>query len=154
MEKYMKIAYKEAEKAYKNGEVPVGAVIVKDNIVVSKAYNKKEKYQCTTKHAEIIAIEKACKKLKTWHLDDCEIYITMEPCMMCTGAIIQSRIKKIYYAIENEKFGYLNKIDTKKIKICTKCHHEGKCLKGDKMKCDCFLDEKDDEKKDDCRECK
>jgi len=117
MEKYMKIAYKEAEKAYKNGEVPVGAVIVKDNIVVSKAYNKKEKYQCTTKHAEIIAIEKACKKLKTWHLDDCEIYITMEPCMMCTGAIIQSRIKKIYYAIENEKFGYLNKIDIKKIKI-------------------------------------
>ena len=117
MEKYMKIAYKEAEKAYKNGEVPVGAVIVKDNVVVSKAYNKKEKYQCTTKHAEIIAIEKACKKLKTWHLDDCEIYITMEPCMMCTGAIIQSTIKKIYYAIENEKFGYLNKIDTKKIKI-------------------------------------
>ena len=101
MEKYMKIAYKEAEKAYKNGEVPVGAVIVKDNVVVSKAYNKKEKYQCTTKHAEIIAIEKACKKLKTWHLDDCEIYITMEPCMMCTGAIIQSRIKKIYYGAES-----------------------------------------------------
>ena len=113
----MKEAIKEARKAYKKDEVPVGAVIVKDGEIIARAHNGKEQKKDTTKHAEIIAIEKACKKLKTWHLDDCEIYITMEPCMMCTGAIIQSRIKKIYYAIENEKFGYLNKIDIKKIKI-------------------------------------
>lgn len=109
-EKYMNIALIEANKAYKKNEVPIGCIIVKNNKIISKAYNKKEKTNVVTKHAEIIAIEKACKKLKTWHLNDCILYTTVEPCLMCTGAIIQSRMKKVVYATENEKYGYLNKI--------------------------------------------
>ena len=109
-EYYMKIAIKEAKKAIRYDEVPVGAVIIKKNKVISKAYNKKEKNNDVTKHAEIIAISKACKKLKNWRLDECEIYVTMEPCMMCSGAIEQSRIKKIVYGVKNENYGYTDKI--------------------------------------------
>ena len=112
MEKYMKIALNEAEKAYKNGDVPVGAVIVKNNKIISKAYNKKEKNKVSVYHAEILAIIKACKKLKTWRLDGCSLYVTLEPCLMCSGAIIQSRISKLYFATENEKFGYISSIDS------------------------------------------
>lgn len=104
---WMNIALKEAKKAYIKNEVPVGAVITKNNKLISKAYNRKEKLNNVTKHAEIIAIEKACKKLKTWHLDDCILYVTLEPCMMCTGAIIQSRIKKIVYATDNPNNGFI-----------------------------------------------
>lgn len=111
MKKYMEIAIKEAKKAYKNGDVPVGAVIIKNNKVIAKAYNKKQKRKIATRHAEIEVIEKACKKLKTWYLDDCEMYITMEPCLMCSGAILQSRIKKIIYGVENEKFGCVKSIE-------------------------------------------
>lgn len=103
----MKIALKEAKKAYKRGDVPVGAVIVKNNKIIAKGYNKKDKKNIATKHAELIAIEKACKKLKTWYLKDCILYTTLEPCLMCTGAIIQSRITTIYYSIENNNFGEL-----------------------------------------------
>lgn len=109
-EKYMDLALKQAKKAQKHNEVPVGAIIVKNNKIISQAYNKKEKSKNVIKHAEIIAITKACKKLKNWRLDDCEIYITMEPCMMCCGAIEQARIKKIVYGIKNEKFGYTNQL--------------------------------------------
>ncbi|MFV0249810.1 MAG: nucleoside deaminase [Bacilli bacterium] len=105
----MEIAIKLAKKAYKNGDVPVGAVIVKDDKIIAKAYNKKEKNKIATQHAEIMAIEKACKKLKTWYLNDCILYTTMEPCLMCTGAIIQSRLNTIIYATENNNFGELNK---------------------------------------------
>ena len=101
-EKYMKEAIEQAKKAYQIDEVPIGTVIVKDNKIISKAYNKKEKTKLVTQHAEIIAIEKACKKLETWHLDDCELYTTLEPCLMCSGAIIQSRIKKIYCSVKND----------------------------------------------------
>lgn len=114
---YMKKAIKEAKKAYIKGDVPVGCIIVKDNQIISKAHNQKENKNNAIKHAEIIAISKACKKLKTWHLDDCILYTTMEPCMMCTGAIIQSRIKKIYYSISNETFGELEKYKLKNNKI-------------------------------------
>lgn len=110
MNKYMDVALKEAKKASKKGEVPIGAVIVKNEKIIAKAHNNKEKTKIVTKHAEIIAIEKACKKLKTWHLNNCELYVTVEPCLMCTGAIIQSRIKKVSFSIENEKFGALTKI--------------------------------------------
>ena len=79
MEKYMNIAIDEAKKSLKNGDVPVGALIIKNNNIVSIAHNEKEMKKNAIKHAEIIAIEKACKKLKTWHLDDCELYTTMEP---------------------------------------------------------------------------
>ena len=118
MNKYIEVALKEAEKASKKGEVPIGAVIVKDEKIISKAHNNKEKTKMVTKHAEIIAIEKACKKLKTWHLNDCELYTTVEPCLMCTGAIIQSRIKKVIFSIENEKFGaFLDIIKEKNLNI-------------------------------------
>lgn len=107
----METALKEAKKAAKKGDVPVGAVIVRNNIIISKAHNEKEKKKNATRHAEIIAIEKACKKLKTWHLNDCEMYVTLEPCLMCCGAVIQSRIKNIYYGIESKRFGYVESID-------------------------------------------
>ena len=108
--KYMTIALKEAQKAFDINEVPIGAVIVKNNKIISKAHNKKEKTNKVTAHAELLAIEKACKKLKTWHLNDCILYTTVEPCLMCTGAIIQSRISKVYCSIKNDKFGELENI--------------------------------------------
>ena len=123
-EYYMNIALKEAKKALKYNEIPVGAVIVKNNKIISKGYNKREKTKNVTQHAEIIAITKACKKIKNWRLDDCDIYITMEPCMMCSGAIEQSRIKKIIYGVKNENYGYTNKL--KNIEIISQICEE-KC---------------------------
>ena len=117
MIKYMNIALKEARKAYKKNEIPVGAIIVRNNKIISKACNKKEKTKIVSNHAEIIAINKACKKLKNWRLNDCEIYITMEPCMMCCGAILQSRISKIIYGTTNDNNGYLKNIDTQNVKV-------------------------------------
>lgn len=104
-EKYMKEAIKEAKKAEEKLEIPVGCVIVKDGKIVARAHNQKETKTDTTKHAEIIAIQKASKKLKSWRLIDCEMYITLEPCAMCAGAIINSRIKKIYIGTMDEKTG-------------------------------------------------
>ena len=104
-EKFMKEALKEAQKAYEKLEVPVGAVIVKDGKIIAKAHNLKETKTDTTKHAEILAIQKASKKLESWRLLDCEMYITLEPCSMCAGAIINSRIKKIYIGALDEKTG-------------------------------------------------
>ena len=118
MKKYMKIALKEAEKAKKHNDVPVGAIIVKDNKIISRGHNKRELTKKVTKHAEIIAIERACRKLRSWHLDECEIYITVEPCTMCYGAIEQARMSKIIYGIDNEKFGYFSRNnENKKILI-------------------------------------
>ena len=104
-EKYMKIALKEAKKAYEKKEIPVGAVIVKDDKIIAKAYNLKETKSDTTKHAEILAIQKASKKLQAWRLDGCEMYVTLEPCSMCAGALIQSRIKKVYIGTMDYKTG-------------------------------------------------
>ena len=104
-EYFMKEALKEAKKAYKKEEVPVGVVIVKDDKIIARAYNQKEMKNSPIKHAEIIAIEKACKKLNNWRLNDCEMYVTLEPCPMCTGAIINSRIKKVYIGAMQEKTG-------------------------------------------------
>lgn len=104
-EKFMKIALKEAKKAYDKEEIPVGAVIVKDGKVVAKAHNLKEQKNDTTKHAEILAIQKASKKLDSWRLQDCEMYVTLEPCSMCAGALIQSRIKKVYIGTMDYKTG-------------------------------------------------
>ena len=101
----MEHALKEAEKAYKKLEVPVGAVIVKEGKIIARAHNQKETKTDTTKHAEIIAIQKASKKLQSWRLIDCEMYITLEPCSMCAGAIINSRIKKIYIGAMDKKTG-------------------------------------------------
>ena len=104
-EKYMKQALTEAKKAYNKLEVPVGVVIVKNGEIIAKAYNQKETKKDPTKHAEIIAIQKASKKLKSWRLLDCEMYVTLEPCSMCAGAIIQSRIKKLYIGTMDKKTG-------------------------------------------------
>lgn len=104
-EKFMKEALKEAKKAYNKLEVPVGAVIVKDGKIIARAHNIKEEKKDTTKHAEILAISKASKKLNSWRLTDCEMYVTLEPCSMCAGALIQSRIRKIYIGTMDEKTG-------------------------------------------------
>ena len=104
-EKFMREALKQAQKAYEKGEIPVGAVIVKDNKIIARAYNEKEEKKDTTKHAEIIAIQKASKKLNAWRLSDSEMYVTLEPCSMCAGALIQSRIKKVYIGTMDEKTG-------------------------------------------------
>ena len=113
----MNIAVKTAVKAKIKDDVPVGAVITCDGKVIAKAYNQKEYKQCATKHAEIIAIERACKKLNSWHLDKCTLFCTMEPCMMCCGAILQSRIKKIFYLVKNEKFGCTELLKNSKIEV-------------------------------------
>lgn len=104
-QEFMKEALKEAQKAYNKLEVPVGCVIVKDGKIIARAHNLKETKFDTTKHAEILAIQKASKKLKSWRLLDCEMYITLEPCSMCAGAIINSRIKKIYIGAMDTKTG-------------------------------------------------
>lgn len=121
-EYYMNIAIKQAKKAYKNKEVPVGAVIVKNNKIIAKAFNKKEKTKNVIKHAEMIAISRACKKIKNWRLENCTIYVTMEPCMMCSGAIEQSRIKKIVYGVKNENYGSTDQLKNIEIisQICEK----------------------------------
>lgn len=103
--KFMKEALKEARKAYEKLEVPVGCVIVKDGKIIARAHNLKETKQDTTKHAEIIAIQKASKKLNAWRLLDCDMYITLEPCSMCAGAIINSRIRKVYIGTMDQKTG-------------------------------------------------
>ena len=87
-EKFMKEAIKQAKKAYDKEEIPVGAVIVKDGKIIARGYNKKEEKKDTTQHAEIIAIQKASRKIGAWRLQDCEMYVTLEPCAMCTGALI------------------------------------------------------------------
>ena len=95
-QKFMLLALKEAQKSYNKEEIPVGAVIVKDGQIIARGHNLKETKNDTTNHAEIIAIKKASKKLKSWRLIDCEMYVTLEPCSMCAGALINARIKKIY----------------------------------------------------------
>lgn len=104
-EYFMNEALKEAKKAYKKLEIPVGAVIVKDGKIIARAHNIKERKKDTTKHAEILAIQKASKSLNSWRLNDCEMYVTLEPCPMCAGAIIQARINKVYIGAMDEKTG-------------------------------------------------
>ena len=107
---YMELALKEAKKAFDKGEVPVGALIVKDNKILAKAHNKKEQKNNTIYHAEIEAIIKASKKINNWMLDNATLYVTCEPCIMCAGAIMQARIKKIVYATNEPKFGAFGSI--------------------------------------------
>ncbi|MBQ6125844.1 MAG: nucleoside deaminase [Erysipelotrichaceae bacterium] len=106
-EKFMTQAYKEAQKAFEEDEVPVGCVITKDGKIIARAHNRKEKKNCALFHAEIECIRKAARKLDNWNLKGCEIYVTLEPCMMCTGALINSRIDRIVYGCEDPKGGAL-----------------------------------------------
>ncbi len=116
-EKFMKEALKEAQKAFEKDEVPVGAVIVKDNKIIARAHNIKELKCDATNHAEILAIQKACKKLGAWRLENCDMYVTLEPCPMCTGALIQARIRTLYIGTQDDKTGacgsVLNLLDYK-----------------------------------------
>ena len=103
--KSTKEAEKEAKKAQKIDEVPIGCVIVKDGVIIARGYNKKEKSQDVTSHAEIVAIRKASKKLNNWRLIDCDLYVTLEPCVMCSGAIINSRMRSVYFGAYDPEYG-------------------------------------------------
>ena len=103
--KFMKEALKEAKKSYQKDEIPVGAVIVKDGKIIARGHNIKETKTDPTKHAEIIAIQKASKKLQTWRLSGCIMYVTLEPCSMCAGSLIQARIDKVVIGTMDEKTG-------------------------------------------------
>ena len=102
---YMKIALAEAKKAYSKGEVPIGAVIVKNGEIIAKAHNLKETLKSARAHAEILAIEEASKKINDWRLNDCEMYVTLEPCSMCASAIAQARISKLHIGTFNKDMG-------------------------------------------------
>lgn len=116
-EKNMKEAIKEAIKAYEMKEMPVGAVVVYNGEIIGKGYNKKEFAHDSTMHAEIIAIKEACKSINDWRLNECTIYVTMEPCPMCIGAIKEARIKDVICGIKNDKFNKLNEIIEKELEI-------------------------------------
>ncbi len=104
-EKYMKIAIKLAKEAYDDGEVPVGAVIVKDDKIIATGRNRREKSKNAISHAEIEAINNACKELNGWRLWECDIYVTLEPCPMCSGAIVNARIPNVYFGAYDKNFG-------------------------------------------------
>jgi len=104
-EHFMRIALNQAAIAFEKGDVPVGCVIVQNDVVIVKSYNKRHNTKNSLDHAELIAIKKACKKLNAWILEDCDIYVTLEPCLMCAGAILQSRFKRLIYAANEPKFG-------------------------------------------------
>ena len=116
---YMKEAILEAEKALEEEEVPIGAIIVKDNKIIARAHNKKEQLNDVTRHAEIIAIQNASKFLGDWRLNECDMYVTLEPCIMCMGAIIQSRISKLYIGTFNQEMvacgSVINLSDNRKV---------------------------------------
>lgn len=99
----MTAALKCAQKALEEGEVPIGAVVVLDGKVIARGHNRRTKKQIATAHAEIEAIEKACKKLKSWRIPECELYVTLEPCPMCMGAALNARIRKIYFGAPEDK---------------------------------------------------
>ena len=99
----MKAALKCAQKGLEEGEVPIGAVVVLDGNIISSGHNRRTKKQIATAHAEVEAIEKACKKLKSWRIPECEIYVTLEPCPMCMGAMLNARIKKVYFGAYEAK---------------------------------------------------
>ena len=101
MNKFMKLALDQAREAFFENNVPVGAVIVKDNKIISFAHNKKNSSNISVYHAEILSIIDACKKLGTWYLEDCVMYVTLKPCNMCASAIAESRIKKVFYLIDS-----------------------------------------------------
>ena len=103
--RFMFAALQEAEKALEENEVPVGAVVVKDNKIIGRGYNQVERLKAATAHAEMIALTSAANHIGNWRLTECSIYVTLEPCVMCTGALLSSRIKELYFSIFDSKFG-------------------------------------------------
>ena len=123
-EHFMLEAIKEAEKAIELGECPIGCVIVKDGKVFVRAHNLRLTRGNSLAHAEVIAVDKACKKLGDWRLEDCDMYVTLEPCTMCAGALIQSRIRKVYFGAYEPKSGAVvscNDIFNVRCSCCSKC---------------------------------
>lgn len=106
----MKAALKEAQKAASEGEVPIGCVIVKDDKIIARGRNAREKKKHALLHAEMVAIDKACKKLSGWRLWECDLYVTLEPCPMCCGAIINSRIRKVIIGAMDPKAGAMGSV--------------------------------------------
>lgn len=104
-EYYMSVALTEAENAEKEGEVPIGAVIVRNGEIIAKAHNMREMLSDATAHAEVLAIREACKKLGGWHLTDCTLYVTLEPCPMCAGAVINSAVTKVVFGAYDSRDG-------------------------------------------------
>lgn len=104
-ETFMKLAIEQARLAAQLGEIPVGAVVVKDGQVIGRGYNRREVDSSATAHAEVLAIEDACRALGTWRLTDCELYVTLEPCPMCAGAIINSRLDRVVFGAYDQKAG-------------------------------------------------
>ena len=127
-EKFMDLAIKEAKKAELKDEVPIGAVVVKDGKVIARAHNLMEKTQLATAHAEINAIEKACTVLGDWRLDGCEMYVTLEPCPMCAGAILNARISKVYFGAYEVKSGAL--LSNFKMLFVNSLNHKGEVEGG------------------------
>ncbi len=109
-EKYMKEAIKQAKKAESMNEVPIGAVIVYNGKIIARGYNRRLKKQRTVDHAEMMAIEKANKVIGSWRLEDCDLYVTLEPCQMCAGAIMQARIKNVYFGAYDKKAGVIGSL--------------------------------------------
>ncbi len=122
-EKFMRLAWKEAEKAMEIGEVPVGCVVVRDGEVVSAAHNLREHHRQTDAHAEMLAIKAACERLDSWQLGGCDLYVTMEPCPMCAGAIIQSRIRNVYFGCYDKKAGAFGSVTD--LATCNWTHKPG-----------------------------
>lgn len=102
-EKFMRAALKRAEKGMAQGEVPVGAIIVHEGKIIASGYNRRAKTQLATSHAEVYAIERACKKFGSWRLPECDLYVTLEPCPMCMGAVLNARIRKVYFGAYEQK---------------------------------------------------
>ncbi len=127
-EKFMLEALKEARKAGKKGEVPVGAVVVKDGKVISRGHNLTERKQTALVHAEMAALAKASKKLKSWRLNDCDLYVTLEPCTMCAGAVILSRIRHLVYGADDPKAGAVD--STARVMENGKLNHRVKATGG------------------------
>ncbi|HJA26794.1 MAG TPA: tRNA adenosine(34) deaminase TadA [Candidatus Limosilactobacillus intestinigallinarum] len=109
-QKYMRVAIKEARQAQLLGEVPIGAVVVHDDQIIGRGHNMREKFQDVTYHAEMLAIMEACTTLGSWRLEDCDLYVTLEPCIMCSGAIVNARIKNVYYGAQDPKAGAVDSL--------------------------------------------
>ena len=131
----MKIAFREAEKAFESEEIPIGAVIVRDNKVIGKGYNQTETLKDGTAHAEMIAITSAASTLGDWRLNDCTLYVTKEPCLMCSGAIVNSRIKQVVFGVYDDKYGCASSL----YQLCSnpKFPHQA-IVKGGVMETECL----------------